>query len=621
MGDEGDVVALEEFDAVDWQAPLDGSRKADAGDLANLYERAAKAAEAGGDERGARVFWLLFHACNIVLDTSDRATPMRARLVLTEGRSAEPADYRGIQSEVFFTLLPRVGHPGLRARLADIVWTNDRKARDAARVAVDAYCEVLEGLLAETYDEAVPGFGRSTFEQVTLAHRALQIGRATLRGNALPDRAVAVARAVYELARNCRKHVVFTQIAGVLATYGLMADADIARDAEAVADGDFNPGHAMAVQGVWEFAAGAHAAAKDSDGERRCRLRSVDMTLERARSASSAIVGAHFLRVAIEALRRIRDTKAQRDALMVELRERQLTARDEFTPARQWIDVKELAKATIEALTHDDVAGLLRAFTGLHVLADPVTTRTEAEVMLNGLPFSGLFGGSHSDADGKTVAETPAFSFGDSVPNARIDEQVDQIMGNARRVVVGGMIQPARDVMIHRFAFAERHFWPIVELSPFIPPDHAALFGLGFTRFLQGDMMSAAHLLLPQIEPALRHVLATNGYEPTIIKSDMLQEDQTLAPLLTNFRGELEAIFGPEIVFEIDVLFNKRPGPRLRHDFAHGKVSAGRCFSPEVIYACWLIFHITAFPLLEHWDETVAPALARIEADPGALRR
>ena len=139
--------------------------------------------------------------------------------------------------------------------------------------------------------------------------------------------------------------------------------------------------------------------------------------------------------------------------------------------------------------------------------------------------------------------------------------------------------------------------------------------------FLQGDMMSAAHLLLPQIEPALRHVLVSEGHEPTIIKSDMLQEDQTLAPLLTNFREELEGIFGPEIVFEIDVLFNKRPGPRLRHDFAHGKVSAGRCFAPDVVYACWLMFHITAFPLLEHWDDVVIPALARIEGDPGALLR
>jgi hypothetical protein len=308
MGD--DVVTLEEFAAVDWKAPLAGTRKADAGDIADLFATAAKGADAAGDARRGRVFWLLFHVCNIMLDPSDRATPFRPRLVLTEGRSAEPADYRGAQSEVFAALLPEVANPGLRARLSDIVWTNDRKARDAAASAADAYCEVVEGLLAETFDEALPGFGRSTFEQVGLAHRALQIGRATLKGNALPDRAVDAAKAVYARARDCREHVVFMQIAGVLAAYGLMDDANIARDAETLADGDFAPGHAFAVQGVWDFAASCYATAKDADGERRCRVRSVDMTLARARSAASAMVSAHWLRVAIEALRRTRDILA-----------------------------------------------------------------------------------------------------------------------------------------------------------------------------------------------------------------------------------------------------------------------------------------------------------------------
>jgi hypothetical protein len=621
MNDSDDIVTLEDFAEFSWQSPLVGSRKADAGNLADRFASAAKAADEAGGERESRVFWLLFHVCNIVLDTSDPAIAFRARLEFTEGRSAEPADYRGAQSDVFAALLDEIENPGLRARLGDIVWTNNRKARDAALVAAEAYSEVVEGLLAETYDEAVPGSGRSTFEQVTLAHRALQIGRATLKGNALPDHAVAAAKAVYERARSCGEHVVFMQIAGVMASFGLMANADIAHDAEGVASGEFAPGHAMAVQGVWDFAAQAYAAAKDADAERRCRLRSVDMTLERARSAPSPLVAAHWLRVAIEALRRTRDTKPQRDALMLELRERQLAARDEFRPQRQWVDVQDLAKATIEALEHDDPSTLLRAFTRLTSLADPKAIRDQALDALRGSPVSGLFGGSHWDVEAKTVAETPAFGFGDEPPEARVDEQVDQIMGASRRIAVGGMIQPARDVLISRYAFAERHFWPIVELSPFVPPEQASLFSLGFARFLQGDMMSAAHLLLPQIEPALRYILATQGHEPTIIKSDMLQEDQTLAPLLTNFRHELVSIFGPEIVFEIDVLFNKKPGPRLRHEFAHGKISASRCFSPEVIYACWLIFHVAAFPLLEHWDEMVAPALARIDGDPGALKR
>jgi hypothetical protein len=615
------LVTVDDFGQVDWQEPLGGARKVDASDLATLYLGAAKAAEANEDSRGQRVFLLLFHVCNIVLDPRDRATQLRTRLILENGRSAEPADYRGPQSAVFATLMATVANPGLRARLADIVWTNDRKESAAAAMAVDAYCEAVEGLLAGDYDEAVPGFGRSTFEQVTLAHRALQVGRATLKGNSLPPRACEAARAVYDLARSTGEHVVFTQAAHVLGTYGLVEPADIGRDAEAVADGEYKPGHAMAVQGVWDFAAEAYAAAKDPEGERRCRLRSVDMTLDRARSVQSSLVASHLIRAAIEALRLTQGTQQQRAELLVELRERQLAARDEMRPSRRRIDVTDLAEATVQAFGDDDLPGLLRAFVELKRMSDPEVVRSQALEMLTGSPLSGLFGGSHHEGDGKVVAETPAFDLGGAPPEARIDEMIDQIMGNERLIVVGGCLTPAREHIVSWFTVGERHFWPIVELSPFVPPDQAALFALGFARFFQGDFMSAAHLLLPQIEPALRHVLICLGHEPTIIKANMLQEDQTLSPLLTNWRDQLEGYFGPDIVFEIDVLFNKRPGPRLRHEFAHGKITAGQCFAPDVVYACWLLLHITVFPLLEYWDDVIAPAMGRVEGDPGVLRR
>ena len=40
-------------------------------------------------------------------------------------RSMIPSDIRGEQSDVLEAVLPRFKHPALRARLADIVWTND----------------------------------------------------------------------------------------------------------------------------------------------------------------------------------------------------------------------------------------------------------------------------------------------------------------------------------------------------------------------------------------------------------------------------------------------------------------------------------------------------------------
>jgi hypothetical protein len=72
---------------------------------------------------------------------------------------------------------------------------------------------------------------------------------------------------------------------------------------------------------------------------------------------------------------------------------------------------------------------------------------------------------------------------------------------------------------------------------------------------------------------------------------------------------ELEEILGADLVNELDLLFNHRPGPAFRHEMAHGKMSVGACYHPSGIYACWLIYHLTCLPLIRHWKETVAPAI------------
>ena len=90
--------------------------------------------------------------------------------------------------------------------------------------------------------------------------------------------------------------------------------------------------------------------------------------------------------------------------------------------------------------------------------------------------------------------------------------------------------------------------------------------------------------------------------------SDMLQEDRPLSALLEALRPEMEQIFTPDIVNEIDLLFVFRPGPALRHEFAHGKAGDGLCFSADVIYACWFIYRLACIPLFPEWKD-FAPAI------------
>lgn len=74
----------------------------------------------------------------------DRHEPFRPFVTFPDGRrSAILADFRGAHAETLCDLASRTKHPVLRARLADIGWTLDRKRGDVGSLALAAYVEIV----------------------------------------------------------------------------------------------------------------------------------------------------------------------------------------------------------------------------------------------------------------------------------------------------------------------------------------------------------------------------------------------------------------------------------------------------------------------------------------------
>jgi hypothetical protein len=613
------LVRMEDFAAVDWNGPAAASRQVEPEEIGKIYQVLLKTAEAAGDETARRVYLLLGQLCSITLNPKDRGAPFSARLRLSDGsRSAEPEDYLGPQNEVIAEVAAMASNPGLRARLGDIAWTNDRRRKESADLAVHAYCEAVEGLADGRFDGVFQERGAS-FEQVNYAMRALQIARSTNKGGALPELVTAAVKAVYNLARASGEHVIFTEIAGFAVAYGVVEATAAAADAEALASGEAPEGHRMAVQGTWIFAGETWRRAGDKESARRCFMKSVDMTLERARSGNSAFVASAFLQEAIEALRTIEDTHDLRAELKKELRERQQAAMDEMGGKPMRFDVTEVVEAYRSAYEKPDLPTALGAFS--QIAAPEPKAKIEASALegRKRTPLASLFAPRHHERDGKMIAKGPHQGVGEEVDGAWLASAVADACRMTRSHLAQAMIDPVRAQLHERFEITERHLWPIVALSGAAAADQKPILTLGFTRFFQGDFMSAAHLLLPQMEGIVRHILLTAGHDPTIIRADMTQEDATLSSILEGeMRQHLEVVMGEDLVLAIDLTFNRKP-PGLRHVIAHGKLSAGECFSSQVIYACWFIFHIVTAPLWEHWEAEVARDI-QAAADPGRPR-
>jgi hypothetical protein len=131
-----------------------------------------------------------------------------------------------------------------------------------------------------------------------------------------------------------------------------------------------------------------------------------------------------------------------------------------------------------------------------------------------------------------------------------------------------------------------------------VPNDLVATFSRGFSRFFEGDCISALYILTPLLENSLRHILKLNGHDVTTF-ADMtqVQEDRTISALFESMREELEDSFGDAIIADINHVFLSKPGPSIRHAVAHGLLNDNSPYGPDAVYACWLIFRLCCIPL------------------------
>ena len=141
------IVTTEEFGTVDIDAPIRDSRNVDCWSLGDLFLRAAHEQREQGNGTAFRVYGLLSEIARMHLKPRDRSEPYGPLFVMDGRRSLIPSDLEGEQSAVIGRLVPGIRNPGLRARLADIVWHNDRKCADMARQAIGAYTQAVQSVL------------------------------------------------------------------------------------------------------------------------------------------------------------------------------------------------------------------------------------------------------------------------------------------------------------------------------------------------------------------------------------------------------------------------------------------------------------------------------------------
>lgn len=601
------VVSASELRECNFEGPLADVIHTKAYELSFAYCKAAAGAEEGSPQRRA---WALMDAlCGMGLQPDDKADVWKPLFSTGNRRSSLPEDFRGEQAEALLEIVEEIKHPALRARVADIIWSGDRRKGKAAQIAVESYCDCGEQLLSGEMTGFSEEAGPDLFNAVDVAHRALQIAYATSKRGQMPERPKDLIRAVFEASKTHDGYVALTRAGEIALHFGALESEKLARDAEALAASATEDTYAMAVHGTYMFAARQYDRLKDSKGRQRSLKGALAQTLEMRKGVSGAAAEAHWVSDALQELRHIDGMEELEHQLEIDLKRLQKASLKEMGTFTYPIDVKEETDVITAFFDQCTLSDGLREMALLDNSRDPDKLRRDALEGLKRSPLSSMFSAVHLDQEGRTTAVSAGASLGEEPDETWFNHTINQSEHFHRTLSVAGRLHPARLLLNARFGITERHLHDIVEHSPFVPASQVHLYALGLTRFFQGDFMSSTHLLLPQLETCLRYVLKQRGLDPSKRRDDGTEEDLSLSGLFDRMRTELDDVLGADLASEVDRLFNCRPGPALRHELAHGQISTGACFSEDVYYANWLMYRIAVLPLISHWDKLIEPAL------------
>lgn len=603
------LATVADFDAVDIEAPIRGFETCDAHGFFPAYEHAFVVARDADDEPAQIVYRLFYNLCTIAFHTSDPANVWGPLYVQANGnRAAMPEDFLGEQTATLAAIVGRVENPGLKARLADIAWSNNRRDGASAVSAIEAYCGSAVGLLE---GRLKPSLRRNAnAEALPLVHRALQIARDTTKTSNRPQRLLDAVTLLYDTARSQKDITTFVDIADLSLGFKLRKAAIIAPELEMLAADAPVGSFPLAVKKAWDFAARLYITLNDKEARQRCLFGAVEQTLAmREQVKGSAAAEAGWVMEALQQLRHIDGREELEYNLEIDLRRLQKASLKQMGSFQINLEIGDTPLKIAEHFSTLTLSDSLRTFAKIEQSRDPEKLRAEARQTAQSSPLMAMMPFAHVDDEGRTDTQTPGAPHDAEPDEVWYRNMIDRSETIRRHRAVVAMIEPARLTIHARFGITERHFEVIVGLSAFIPETQKPIIALGFARLFQGDFMSATYLLIPQLEPCLRHLLKINGHDPSKRRDDSTEQDLSLNNLYIRFRPQIERLLTPPIALEIDRLFNAKPGPALRHELAHGQIGAGGCFHPNVYYGNWLIYRICCLFVLASWDEMVAPQL------------
>lgn len=501
------------------------------------------------------------------------------------GRSPSIEDLSDDQLQIIEDILAHLTNPSLRARCLDVIWLRRRKP-DAAEQAIDAYIACAEA----NFDLEHWTYPAECIE------RALRISSLLRRKN--PEHGERVANLLITWLKTyieVDRRFITARAIRLLNKFGYGDPSELCKYARRGAEiselsDDFNR-----AEEYWKQAISSARRANDEKSANECQQALAECYANHARSkAASKMVASSFMMQAIEAYKKVPNSKEAVEALYEELSITQKESLAELSSFDHSIDISDMLARTEGAIKGLDLReDLVQLCFALHRPVNYDSIEKQASDLARKFPLSHMFGSVHMDDQGRVIARSVGMSELDGDIPAR---EIFKLAALEHHLAVVGIILPAIDLIRFSHSITEGDLYGIAVNNPFVAPGQEVLYARGLLAGFHEDFVVAASLIVPLIENSLRHVLSSAGVRTTTLNSHGIQESLRIQALLSHPKT-LE-IFGRNIVNELTGLLVERTYGNLRNIFSHGLGTHGTFYQPSVVYLWWLVLRLFLTPVL-----------------------
>jgi hypothetical protein len=577
--DEDITLAKVDFDRVSWERIITLTDLKVCQEYSWLFADEAVKARNAGDVSGARCYDLLAQITSLRFNLDDRRDPFQPSDMVLR---FSPTDF-----DIFGQIMPETIDAEMRARLADILWLR-RSGLAAASSAVQAYCESARNL-EDT----------KTLYCAERVERALQIAQSMGRNHPLVTEVVAYAeeaavrhsktpdsRLPAEIMEILQKHRIGDASRLSLLSQKLAEEAEIA--------------HSWYIAGeYWRIKAKWHVLKGDDWGYRFASKNAAEThakladDLNASPNPDHATIAGH-LRTAIQMLRDLGHERERAEELHKLMLQHQVEIPSQLTRVRTntGTDMSSTYFKAKRAVHGKSLMGAVRLLAGLVSPVDVVDLEKQVKRYAQSDPMYGVIPFTRINSLGKSVVHIPSVSDPDPEQGRiAVETALFDWASEIQLRASFGVIEPAREQILMEYAVRVDDLARLVWQKPFVPHDHVHLYAQGLFFGLVGDFGLAAHLLVPQLENSVRHLLRGYGINVSTLLANGIQRERNMEETLK--LPQAIDVLGADIHFDLRRLFVEHHGLNLRNLLAHGLLADDVFGNLHFVYLWWLALHLS----------------------------